>query len=512
MNLTKKKKLGAFYTDNVLVNFLTEKILINNPNRILEPSFGDGIFIKNLYKRNYNNEIVGIEIDKKTFKEIKINNNKLKLINKNFLEYNENKGFDAIIGNPPFVRTRFLPSEQKKISVNYYKNILNLKSLSDPSIWLLFVYHSLNLLNKNASIGLILPYDFTFVNYAKPLWKKIFSNFGTVEIHHTKKRYFTDILQDTIIFYADKYGEQTNFLSYFTYQKDITDNNFFKKKITINDILNDNKPFKRALLPTEYFNIEKKIKKNLIKISDIAKFHIGYVSGNKKFFHPNDLTIKKFNLKRNSLIQTIADTKILKNIGIFTSNINKKQLSNLFYPKKINSYDLNYIKYGEDNLVNKQHKTLSRKKWFMVPLIKPPQYFINIFDEFPLMILNNANYIATNTFLCGYLNNDIEKKILLNNWYNSLTELFIEIEIHSLGGGMLVFVPNEISKIYIANNNIINDNFIKNIDFYSKTKNIKKIVELGNKFILKKYLKLTDKEINIIIKCVNILKFWRIPK
>jgi len=169
MNLTKKKKLGAFYTDNVLVNFLTEKILINNPNRILEPSFGDGIFIKNLYKRNYNNEIVGIEIDKKTFKEIKINNNKLKLINKNFLEYNENKGFDAIIGNPPFVRTRFLPSEQKKISVNYYKNILNLKSLSDPSIWLLFVYHSLNLLNKNASIGLVLPYDFTFVNYAKPL-------------------------------------------------------------------------------------------------------------------------------------------------------------------------------------------------------------------------------------------------------------------------------------------------------------------------------------------------------
>jgi len=151
MNLIEKKKLGAFYTDNELVNFLTEKILINNPKRILEPSFGEGVFIKNLYKKKYDGEIVGIEIDKKIFEKFKLNNNKLKLINKNFLEYNENSGYDVIFGNPPFVRTRFLPNNQKKTSINYYKNILNLKSLSDPSLWLLFIYHSFNLLNKNAS-------------------------------------------------------------------------------------------------------------------------------------------------------------------------------------------------------------------------------------------------------------------------------------------------------------------------------------------------------------------------
>jgi len=81
-----------------------------------------------------------------------------------------------------------------------------------------------------------------------------------------------------------------------------------------------------------------------------------------------------------------------------------------------------------------------------------------------------------------------------------------------LGGGMLVFVPKEISKIYIPNNNIIDNDFIEKVDFYSKSRNIKKIIELGNEVILKKYLKLTVKEINIIIECVNILKFWRIPK
>lgn len=512
MNLIEKKKLGAFYTDNELVNFLTEKILINNPKRILEPSFGEGVFIKNLYKKKYNSEIVGIEIDKKIFEELKINNDKLKLINKNFLDYSDNSGFDTIVGNPPFVRTRFLSNNQKKTSINYYKNILNLKSLSDPSLWLLFIYHSFNLLNKNASIGFILPYDFTFVNYAKPLWEKIFLNFGKIEIHHAKKRYFYDILQDTVIFYASEYGKHTDYLSYFTYKKDITDTVFQKKEIFIKDILNDNKPFKRALLPLEYFDIEKKISKKLIKITDIAKFHIGYVSGNKNYFHPDDSTIKKFNLKKESLIRTIADTKILKNNGIFTSNIKKNELSNLFYPISLNSEDANYVKYGENNNVNKQHKTLKRKKWFIVPLIKPPQYFINIFENFPLMIFNDAQYIATNTFLCGYLNNGYEKKILLNNWFTSLTELFIEIEIHSLGGGMLVFVPKEISKIYIPNNNIIDNDFIEKVDFYSKSRNIKKIIELGNEVILKKYLGLTVKEINIIIECVNILKFWRIPK
>ena len=45
----------------------------------------------------------------------------------------------------------------------------------------------MNLLKKDGSICFILPYDFTFVTYGKPLWEKLFNNFKKIEVHHTKK-------------------------------------------------------------------------------------------------------------------------------------------------------------------------------------------------------------------------------------------------------------------------------------------------------------------------------------
>ena len=505
-----KKKLGAFYTDNKLVNFINDKIIKQKPNSILEPSFGDGIFIKDLISKKFNKKIVGVEIDKNTFQNFDIKQDNIKTYNKNFLNFSNQK-FEAIVGNPPFVRTRFLGATQKKIAVDYYKKRLKLKSLSDPSIWLLFLYHSMNLLKKDGSICFILPYDFTFVTYGKPLWEKLFNNFKKIEVHHTKKRYFNDILQDTIVFFANQYSGKTNKVEYFAYNNEITDKYTLKSLIKKEDILGNNKPFKRALLTKKFLSIEKKISKKLINLSELASFHIGYVSGNKKYFHPNNETIEKFKLKKKSFIKTIADTSILKNCGILTSNINKKDLNNLFYPKKITNPDKEYIKFGEKNNFHKQHKTKIRDDWFKVPLIKTPDYLLSVFNEFPIMIFNDAKYIATNTFLCGYINKLRNKKILLNSWFSSLTKLYIELEIHSLGGGMLIMVPQEVGRIKIPNLESLDKFQIMKINKLANKKEIKKIIEIGDDFILKKFLNLSQIEIREIKNCIEILKFWRNP-
>ena len=161
----------------------------------------------------------------------------------------------------------------------------------------------MKLLKKDGSICFILPYDFTFVTYGKPLWEKLFNNFKKIEVHHTKKRYFNDILQDTIVFFANQYSGKTNKVEYFAYNNEITDKYTLKSLIKKEDILGNNKPFKRALLTKKFLSIEKKISKKLIDLSELASFHIGYVSGNKKYFHPNDETIEKYKLKKNLLLK-----------------------------------------------------------------------------------------------------------------------------------------------------------------------------------------------------------------
>ena len=96
------------------------------------------------------------------------------------------------------------------------------------------------------------------------------------------------------------------------------------------------------------------------------------------------------------------------------------------------------------------------------------------------MIFNDAKYIATNTFLCGYINKLRNKKILLNSWFSSLTKLYIELEIHSLGGGMLIMVPQEVGRIKIPNLESLDKSQIMKINKLAKKKEIKKIIEIGD--------------------------------
>ena len=147
----------------------------------------------------------------------------------------------------------------------------------------------------------------------------------------------------------------------------------------------------------------------------------------------------------------------------------------------------------------------------MVPLIKKPDYLLTVFNEFPLMILNDKKYLATNTFLCGYLKNNTENESLLNNWYSSLTQLYIELEVHSLGGGMLVMVPQEISQIKVPTFKKKNKNFLKKVNLLAKNKKINEILALGDQVILKDYLKLTSNDLKVIKDSIKILKFWRVP-
>lgn len=82
---------------------------MNDTNSILEPSVGDGAFIKTIIANNIPvNQISIVDINDEHFKNIQsiipqeININTYK---EDFLEYNnENKLFSLIIGNPPYIK------------------------------------------------------------------------------------------------------------------------------------------------------------------------------------------------------------------------------------------------------------------------------------------------------------------------------------------------------------------------------------------------------------------------
>lgn len=127
--MNSKKKTGSYYTPLDLADFIVQhlKPSLNDTNSILEPSVGDGAFIKTIIANNIPvNQISIVDINDEHFKNIQsiipqeININTYK---EDFLEYNnENKLFSLIIGNPPYIKKNLL----QKAQIDSCKSILTL--------------------------------------------------------------------------------------------------------------------------------------------------------------------------------------------------------------------------------------------------------------------------------------------------------------------------------------------------------------------------------------------------
>lgn len=80
----------------------------------------------------------------------------------------EEGGFDAIIGNPPYVRIQTLPRDQVAFFNQHYAS-----ATGNYDIYVLFVERALQLLKPGGILGLILPHKFFQAAYGKGLRKLI---------------------------------------------------------------------------------------------------------------------------------------------------------------------------------------------------------------------------------------------------------------------------------------------------------------------------------------------------
>ena len=136
--------------EKLLDNFIIEKTNIN----ILEPAAGNGNIIKVLKDKGTKGNITAIEIRGEEY------NNLIKLADKviidDFLQWNTNKNFDLIIGNPPFSLAReflekcFEISNEKTIIVMLLRTSF-LESKSRYDFWQKHPLSGLYVLSKRPS-------------------------------------------------------------------------------------------------------------------------------------------------------------------------------------------------------------------------------------------------------------------------------------------------------------------------------------------------------------------------
>jgi hypothetical protein len=90
-------------------------------------------------------------------------------------------GFDAVVGNPPYVRIQTL-KEIRPAEAEYFKRHYATAAKGNYDIYLVFVEKGFSLLNKNGLMGYILPSKFLATDYGEPLRKLLSERRAVVEV------------------------------------------------------------------------------------------------------------------------------------------------------------------------------------------------------------------------------------------------------------------------------------------------------------------------------------------
>ena len=120
-------------------------------------------------------------------------------------------GFDAVIGNPPYIRIQAL-KEWAPTEVEFYKKRYKAASKGNYDIYVVFVERGLSFLNPNGKLGFILPHKFFNAQYGEPLRGLISGGKHLSKVvHFGDQQVFDGATTYTCLMFLDKKGRD-NFI------------------------------------------------------------------------------------------------------------------------------------------------------------------------------------------------------------------------------------------------------------------------------------------------------------
>jgi type I restriction-modification system DNA methylase subunit len=127
---------------------------------------------------------------------------------KEFPEIIKRGGFDAVIGNPPYIRIQTM-KEWAPLEVELYKEHFTAASKGNYDIYVVFAERGLGLLNKNGRLGFILPHKFFNAQYGQPLRTLLAKgNHLSKVVHFGDKQVFAGATNYTCLLFLDKAGSK----------------------------------------------------------------------------------------------------------------------------------------------------------------------------------------------------------------------------------------------------------------------------------------------------------------
>lgn len=464
-----RKARGAFFTPPDISRFMTDWAVRTPDDTVLEPSCGEAAFLlpaavrlKQLgaLEMALGSQLHGQDIHRASVAEagrlLAKQGFNASLEVGDFFERAPEPVYDAVIGNPPYVRYQNFAGESRTAALEAaLRQGVRLNQLA--SSWAAFTVHAASFLKRDGRLALVLPAELLAVKYAAQVRRYLLSRFASVRLVLFENLVFPGVLEEVVLLLAEGHGGAQRFEVYQARNAEEL-RNVVAANWTEFTPRGDEK-WTGALLPSEAFALyDDTLTSDAFEVMlDWGQTYLGAVTGNNDYFTLTRSEVKKLKLAQNELVRiSPPGSRHLR--GLTLSDHGWEALAEagercyLFAPPASPSKAaLRYIAAGEAKGVHEAYKCQVRDPWWQVPLVERPDLLFTYMNhDRPRLVRNGAGVHLLNSLYGVQLHaprRALGQELLPLASLNSMTLLGAEIVGRSYGGGLLKHEPTEADRL-----------------------------------------------------------------
>lgn len=534
------KTLGAYYTPKKVAEFLTTWAIRSGQNTTLDPSFGGGVFLEASLDRlerlgaETRDAVYGAELDAQTYAQVKARlrgtrGDLVKLVHQDFFSLmpGDLPCFDALVGNPPFIRyQRFSGEARARAHAAALAQGVRLSKRS--SAWAAFLIHSCAHLKLGGRLAMVIPAELGHAAYARPVLAHLLKTFERTTLITFEQALFPDLSQDTLLVLAEDKGGKAAKL----YLSDVAtsaqlgpDTARKAQEIESTGLIAGTEKLPLYWLPKKTRALYKSLARSdkIHALDKVAEVGIGYVTGNNSFFHLSKQEVKAKGIAKTHLESTLFRGRALRGLYFDETDWAEAEgdgeagyLLALAGKNKLSKNVQTYLSEGETEGVPEAYKCRIRKAWFEVPHVYRADAFLSYMSGHrPQLVVNKADAVAPNSLHVVRLRGGVKLSVdaLAAAWQTSLTSLSVELEGHALGGGMLKLEPGEARKVLLpALSPTSSVKLCKALDGLLRQRNFADAEALADRHLLQRKLGVEKELCDTLSEAANQLRKRRIGR
>jgi hypothetical protein len=366
--------------------------------------------------------------------------------------------FDAVIGNPPFIRYQEFTGEVRARSLEAaLAQGVRLSGLA--SSWAAFTVHASCFVRPGGRLGLVLPAELLTVGYAAEVRRFLLKRFGNVRLVVFEQRVFPEVLEDTILLLAEGMGPASHFEVY--QAKNADDLNTPSIKAWTDHRPDASERWSPALLDAGAYQAFEDVVggANIARLGSWGCSYLGAVTGDNSFFCLTAKQVVELELSHTD-VRPISPPGARHLRGVMFSSTAWKSLVEegkrgyLFCPSgEPSEAARDYIREGQARGVHTAYKCKVRNPWWRVPLTRRPNFIVTYMNsEHMRFVRNEANVDVLNSVYGFQLKPGLDADagdLLPLALMNSVTRLSAELCGRVHGGGMLKHEPRGLDELWV---------------------------------------------------------------